>query len=1064
MAYGKYRHSTFYGEKGSTWNVEIWKDGFDQPGDTSTEIDLSGEGFEITWNGQGGTRDRVFLGSECKLNCFVKDGTDESFLYDTIDLGYKKFFIRIYRGAVSNANLWWYGWLQPAFDKVENLPFPYVFQLTATDSYGFWSKQKEKHFANDTERNQAHSVRDILFTMIDDMDLRKAASGDLAPIPHNFNWCRTSLDWYREGETNTSADPAVLYKAAKGFVNNTPTEDGDAFDAAFRYKPVDVFNGVLKAFNTIGFLAEGYYNFIQPNNLANNTSGDLNVFEYNSDSQENPSNPVTKPTLLIIGQNDNVILGGSTITYEPSFESVAVNFKGGFSNFNITPGQYLNNEFYCGSLQSGLGGLLNLVFNAKYYERITSFNTSSGHSVDKWCYTTLGGLKIRLTDGSTTKYLQQTAGSNILTWENTESPIIIYRGYAVSDSLPVNNTSYFAVGNTGVPFEQTGGPTSENTVSGSSGYQQFWTDILFNATVETPPITGDVYLEFAPYNYYFQRSNSTGNVSVLPGSQPTPAATGITCEQIELTPAQYNEENNVSDGVTYTAIQDNNDAIEQFDLGDVKLGKSLINDLSSIKYGSGNDIVSGFRRGTSGVYKNPSLLLVNEFLELQVDPLEILQADIQSDNISPLKLIRYNINGDTNYKYYSFLGGTFKAQSEILSGEWFRVNSITSNFEDQEHYSGNSFVPSTTPGQQFNIQQSASFRGVLDNNSYGSISIELVGGVAKTNVKLSASSKGLIYDGQRLILTYPDGSNPTTLTADGDSTTSDNIIDLDSFTPHISYPVGSVLSPLSFDYPKLLTESRFVPTPGGSNTQVQFNDSGAFDGDSGLTYNKTTDTLTTTNLDVTGSSNALTINCGTENVGAYIISTDDTALIKFEDDTTADVVACGATDNDFVVRTDDGGFKIKTQENATTALEVTSEGNIKAHNIGNIFDTTAYLTAVDFCMSTDRAKSAHSRSDGAASRVDSSLASTFATFQVPLGYQATHVLVSGSSTSSTFDVYESDCDSSSSTSLTSSPAVGTNTALSSASTGGLGKYIVIKFTPGATTRDVYGAKITLARV
>ena len=32
---------------------------------------------------------------------------------------------------------------------------------------------------------------------------------------------------------------------------------------------------------------------------------------------------------------------------------------------------------------------------------------------------------------------------------------------------------------------------------------------------------------------------------------------------------------------------------------------------------------------------------------------------------------------------------------------------------------------------------------------------------------------------------------------------------------------------------------------GGSNTQVQFNDGGAFGGDSGLTYNKTTDTLTT---------------------------------------------------------------------------------------------------------------------------------------------------------------------------------------------------------------------------
>ena len=33
-------------------------------------------------------------------------------------------------------------------------------------------------------------------------------------------------------------------------------------------------------------------------------------------------------------------------------------------------------------------------------------------------------------------------------------------------------------------------------------------------------------------------------------------------------------------------------------------------------------------------------------------------------------------------------------------------------------------------------------------------------------------------------------------------------------------------------------------TPGGSNTQVQFNDGGAFGGDAGMVYNKTTDTLT----------------------------------------------------------------------------------------------------------------------------------------------------------------------------------------------------------------------------
>lgn len=41
-------------------------------------------------------------------------------------------------------------------------------------------------------------------------------------------------------------------------------------------------------------------------------------------------------------------------------------------------------------------------------------------------------------------------------------------------------------------------------------------------------------------------------------------------------------------------------------------------------------------------------------------------------------------------------------------------------------------------------------------------------------------------------------------------------------------------------------------TPGGLDTQVQFNDSGNFGGDAGLTYNKTTDTLSATNLTVSG--------------------------------------------------------------------------------------------------------------------------------------------------------------------------------------------------------------------
>ena len=65
-------------------------------------------------------------------------------------------------------------------------------------------------------------------------------------------------------------------------------------------------------------------------------------------------------------------------------------------------------------------------------------------------------------------------------------------------------------------------------------------------------------------------------------------------------------------------------------------------------------------------------------------------------------------------------------------------------------------------------------------------------------------------------------------------------------------------------------------TPGGENTQVQFNDAGVFNGDSGLTFNKTTDTLSVAGgLNVTGSlsaSGSLTFsfsNTGSIGAGAY---------------------------------------------------------------------------------------------------------------------------------------------------------------------------------------------------
>ena len=65
-------------------------------------------------------------------------------------------------------------------------------------------------------------------------------------------------------------------------------------------------------------------------------------------------------------------------------------------------------------------------------------------------------------------------------------------------------------------------------------------------------------------------------------------------------------------------------------------------------------------------------------------------------------------------------------------------------------------------------------------------------------------------------------------------------------------------------------------SPGGTNAQIQFNDAGTFGGDVGFTYNKTTDTMSAVNVNVTGEANLgsvanVTITGGT---AGYLLRTD----------------------------------------------------------------------------------------------------------------------------------------------------------------------------------------------
>jgi len=851
MAFGKIRHTQILGEKGTTWYVEIWQR--DYTG-SSVECDLQGEGFEITWTGQGGTRDRTFIGSECSINLYIKNNIDENFLYEELlKKGERYHYVRIYKNNINNNGLWWFGWVTPGFDSIQNTPYPYSTRITATDSYGFYTKLKEQELANEEARNTTEPIINRIKNLANKMAFALAGefvNTTTSPNPSSRNWLRTAIDWWRPEDTYQSEDSFDLYGATIGAFTEPLKYDTegniDNADKALKYKASDVFDGCLKTFNTIGFLAEGYYYFIQPNNLVNNNNGTLNVWTRNLNALQGSSNS-NIDTKLTIDQSTNVILGGSVLTYEPSYESVNVDFILGPTNFYVTPGTDLTSSFVAGSIQLPVlsDDLLSLNFHAVHKENFNANQFTYTGSLDNpvirnSTFLTTATLIISITDGTTTKYLQppSTSTNNPSTpfvWIASASPlsITIARGYyqqSVSGALNEiytegidYNTPIFNASNTqNIIASDDIGPCRAGFTPGSYGLGlSFRTDINFAADVQAPGIIGDVTIQMTASNDYSQYGTETlGGFTqyyIIDINDPTPISQSTEGEVIFMSPLDDTEFVETGTGFRYSASQNEINSSESFDLGDLSIGSTAQNKLYSVQHFNSTtnqwESSLGFQRGnpSTDVPLNINQLLVNEYLSLQVEPLEVLQADIQSNDISPLKMLKYSLNDDSSFKNYSFLGGTFKAQSEIMSGEWYKI-------DDGEEYVTSStpvFIGINNPISQNPtnvLDQAVSatsniIQTDLSNDNIGVIDTAIPSNSSDDKVQIDGTTSAKVYKNQELVLSYPDGSNAIVVKSRSETNKGATQVLLDTFKTGMIYPVGSILRPLKSDLTNVKAEN-----------------------------------------------------------------------------------------------------------------------------------------------------------------------------------------------------------------------------------------------------------------
>ena len=698
--FGKIRHTTIKGEMGTDWIVELYEKDFSG---SSTDMTLAGEGFEITWNGQGSTRGRTFLGSECVFSLYVQSDADETLLYNILDSGFEKYFIRIYKNTTAAANLWWFGWIQPAFDVVENAPYPYISRITATDSYGYYDKKPINQFENEGSDNYSvvmdrnHNIADICVDFIKNMNLYTDATGDNHPFPHGTgeDFLRIAMDWTLAADYNNSPPPMERYfisKAAYARNKNFPRE----------YKESEVFKDILKVFNLVGFLAEGKYYFFQPNKYVNNTVASNTFYGYDDISPVAYSGTIGTLNVIEINQTTNRLLGGSSFTYEAPLKSTKVTYESIPSYFFIPEGF----EPTYGSDFTG-GQLLNLDYQLKFdmtHTEEINLSTSTGgwaqsnqsaqYRIDATLFATTIDIEIKVSDGaSNTKwlYVDHTFRQPRLEWSNSQKRIILHRGHESGYQPPVSlQSDWNSIWDINSSIGQT---VTQNAVDGpgfmsesfvqrntNAGFVEFKTNIVFEDYVPKPGFDNAVITINIDNPDMVLSQRGFDNPSGISGQAKnyTRQLSGGARQNIKgvINEFTFNRDAVASTEITeavFTSTQTTNTAIEQLDLGGVIIGQS--NDpKTSIRDTNKVPIISNFQVGnTSSTSAQLNKLLVDQFLKMQISPLQILQGNIQSSNISPLRVIKYRLTSNDSYNYYMFLGGTFKANSEIMEGEWFRV-------------------------------------------------------------------------------------------------------------------------------------------------------------------------------------------------------------------------------------------------------------------------------------------------------------------------------------------------------------------------------------------------------
>jgi len=616
-------------------------------------FNVSGDGFALSYDGQTDNIVSSIIGSQCDIFAYNNTSTFNNLIEDLKLYQEERFFVRIYKriditdffeprvvadggtvesmsclladvaelGGSAQMELFWTGIILQDLIEIEDVSKPYIFKISATDGIGHLANQEYTGTVNTT-------VNDLLKSAIDAIGMADLYSS-------TDPYFATTVNIWDTNQVYSTATDVLNVTRFDALVYAEKDEDGTVTYSNY----LTIINELCLSFGARFYQKNGAFYFEQ---YLERSVDIRRVFEYDKTGVQLSNNLVDDDIIINQTLTSGARLSGNKFNFLPALKKVQIAYNQSRMNNLLA-----NRLTFTGSTarqpmgfvtddndsQIRVQGLLTYRFD---------YN-GTGATASKEFYRPMFAAEIRIEDAAspgTFHYLKR----DFIGTSLTPSPLYGPTSWTTSAS------HYYLDAGMGA-----------NDISGLYIQNPF-------AFITPPlPVDGDAELDINFSNVYDLDNNA----------QTVPVNYTDTNRSTEVTATFINNDGDPNVVTTYSAT--NTDAKINsnliLDLGEIRLSDSNGSQGSYYVYNGANWVASSlWRRSNTGTYYTLLKLLTKEILSLHKKPIERYNGTVVGSH--PFS-IRYSFDS----AYWLPMSGSYNANNEEWSSEWFKIQSIETEIQ-----------------------------------------------------------------------------------------------------------------------------------------------------------------------------------------------------------------------------------------------------------------------------------------------------------------------------------------------------------------------------------------------